>query len=117
MKHDGSLVAPVRFGGRVQFATKSGFSEVARQIEERFKDAEKYASWSEHWIKQGHTPLFEWCSPRNKILLDYQTDQLICLGIRDNVRGTYMPHRQLHEAKKQKKREKREENIFLTFIF
>jgi hypothetical protein len=50
--------------------------KVARQIEERFLEVDKYAKWSSHWIEQGQTPLFEWVSPRNKILLDYQSDQV-----------------------------------------
>ncbi len=45
--------------------------------------------------------MFEWCSPRNKILLDYAQDQLILLGIRNNASGRYMTHRELHRVAKE----------------
>jgi hypothetical protein len=74
---------------------------VAKQIDDRFAEARRYAEWSAQWIATGHTPLFEWCSPRNKILLEYEQDQLILLGMRQVASGRYWTHRELHRVAKE----------------
>jgi RNA ligase len=43
-------------------------------------------------IQKGFTPIFEWCSRKNRIVVDYPEDQLILTGIRDNDTGYYVTH-------------------------
>ena len=102
VKHDGSLIAPVLLrSGEVRFATKSGFTTVADLMHERYLARHPhYAAFAKQWLTQGFTPLFEWCSLRNKIVLDYEEDALILLGIRNNATGRYLTHAQLEEAVK-----------------
>ena len=90
-KHDGSLVSPVLVedGKNIKFATKSGFGVVSDVIEERYlsiPENKKFFEFSRLWMDQGYTPLFEWCSRRHKVLLDYETDMLILIGIRHNTK-------------------------------
>ena len=100
VKHDGSLVAPVmRHHGGVDFATKSGFTSVAALMKERFLvKNQHYEPWCKDWLERGYTPLFEWCSLRNKIVLEYQEDSLILLGIRHTESGRYLAHVKVAES-------------------
>jgi hypothetical protein len=56
------------------------------------KESEQYISFSKYWISNGFTPLFEFISPDNQIVLDYKETKLICLGIRNNKYGSYLGH-------------------------
>jgi len=70
-------------------------------MEERFLPApenQKYYKFSEEWMSQGFTPIFEWCSPRNKIVLHYDTDFLVLTGIRNNRTGNYVKHSTVVES-------------------
>lgn len=55
VKHDGSLVGPVLLpSGRVRFATKSGFGDITRMVEERFLSLPEnavYLRWSAEWLR------------------------------------------------------------------
>jgi len=89
------LVTPVRSNGKIRFASKSGFGEVTKILEERFLKADgnsKYIEFSEVWINDNYTPIFEWCSPRSKIVLFYENDLLVLTGIRSNETGLYIPY-------------------------
>jgi RNA ligase len=95
-KHDGSLVSAVLFDGEVRFCTKSGFSDVVKVMEERFLSKHpEYRVFCRQQIEQGFTCLFEWCSQRNKIVLEYAEDALILLALRDNHSGRYLPYQEL----------------------
>jgi len=45
--------------------------------------------------KKNCTPIFEWCSPRNKLVLDYGKDILVLTGLRHNKTGNYVPHAEM----------------------
>jgi len=102
-KYDGKLVSPVKTNGKIRFASKSGFGEVTKNLEERFFSVEenkKYLKFSEHWLGLDFSPIFEWCSPRSKIVLYYETDTLVLTAIRSHVNGTYIPYLQMVESAK-----------------
>lgn len=41
-------------------------------------------------LESGYTPIFEWCSRRQRIVLDYPEDRLLLTAIRHNRLGTYL---------------------------
>jgi hypothetical protein len=51
------------------------------------KENDRYVSFSKVWMDQDYTPIFEWCSPRNKIVLAYEQDLLVLTAIRHNRTG------------------------------
>jgi hypothetical protein len=65
------------------------------------KDSEQYISFSKYWISKGYTPLFEFISPDNQIVLDYKETKLICLGVRNNKYGNYLSHEDVKESCKE----------------
>ena len=92
-KLDGSMITPVIAGGRVRFCTKMGLTGVALPAEEfAYTNAINYVGFCEQMMAFGLTPVFEWCSRKQRIVLDYPKDALILTAIRVNVTGGYLTY-------------------------
>jgi RNA ligase len=50
------------------------------------------------FIDKGWTPLFEWCSYKQQIVVEYEKDMLILTGLRNNISGEYLTYKQLRDA-------------------
>lgn len=99
-KHDGSLVSPIMIPGTtdIEFASKSGITHITDMVVGRFLPKNQhYIEFGRKILQSGWTPLFEWCSLRNKIVLEYANDSLILLAIRNNKTGNYMKHTKVRE--------------------
>lgn len=101
-KLDGSMVHPIltdKEKRHWRLCTKMGITEVSMQ--------------AENWITENHktnyvnfildaicdhplTPIFEWCSRQNRIVIDYPKDRLVLTAIRDNVTGEYYSYEDLN---------------------
>lgn len=93
-KLDGSLLTPWhRPDGSWQWHTKMGDTEVAQPVN-RFVAASEvpYARFCAMMAEDGKTPLFEWCSRSQRIVIDYPIDGLILTAIRDIITGQYTPY-------------------------
>jgi RNA ligase len=98
-KLDGSFIRPVRINGSVRLCTKMGITDQSEQAEEflaslgeeRFNDYQDFfAAYVDHF-----TPVFEFCSRKNQIVIDYPEDALILTGMRKNETGEYISYRTL----------------------
>jgi RNA ligase len=67
-----------------------GATEVAEPVEDFVLLNENYSQFARFIIRRGYTPIFEWCSRKQRIVLDYKEDQLILTAIRDLTTGRYM---------------------------
>ena len=92
MKLDGSMISPLFINGEVRWGTKMGLTETAVDAENFAKARPQYDALALECEKFGNTPIFEFCSRKNRIVLDYPEDQLILLAIRDNKTGYYMSY-------------------------
>jgi RNA ligase len=91
-KEDGSLCRPIPMrDGSYRLGTKMGITDVAAQPEAWVAKNPHYHRFITHCVGEGWTPLFEWCSRRQRIVIDYPVDRLILLAIRNVANGTYMP--------------------------
>ena len=90
-KMDGSMIRPLLVDGYLRLGTKMGVTTVGMQAEE-FLVTQSYEKkeWLINCVKDSVTPLFEWISPDNQIVLDYNESELVYLGTRDNVTGAYV---------------------------
>lgn len=94
-KLDGSMIRPLFLKGakRPRWVTKMGITEVGMQVEtwlaENPELQEKYEKLAEVTRRIEFTPIFEWCSRKQRIVLDYPQDQLILTAIRHNYSGIY----------------------------
>lgn len=92
-KLDGSMIAPYRLKGRLIWGTKMGDTDVAKPVEEFVKTHLNYQSFVNSMIEDGYTPIFEWCSRQQRIVIDYgNKDQLILTGIRNMKTGEYLSY-------------------------
>ena len=93
-KLDGSMIAPFIVNGAMIWGTKMGATEVAKPVEEFVKNNPQYDEFR-YLIGSGFTPIFEWCSRKQRIVLDYKEDQLVLTAIRDIKTGQYAPYERL----------------------
>lgn len=100
LKLDGSMirVIPVGEGGWV-FGTRAGETDVSKMVEDWFvgiadenTELELHESLCEFIdlaLSKGFSPIFEFTSRLNKVVIDYPTPTLTLLAIRENETGEY----------------------------
>lgn len=104
-KLDGSMITPLWLGDmddinadELRWATKMGMTDVAKPVEEFVRQNPHYARWVVGAMASGFTPIFEWCSRQQKIVIDYPEDQLVLIAIRNNSTGLYSSHPEMLKA-------------------
>lgn len=89
-KWDGSMIHPALVNGELVFMTRKGVTDVAlkamKECEGKY-DKDKMV----HLLKEGFTPIYEYVSPNNKIVLHYPEAGLINLNLRHMEEGYYQP--------------------------
>ena len=96
-KLDGSMIRPIRLGPDIpwRLATKAGITDVAMLAETAIVGKQEYSDFFNLCEEQGWTPIFEYCSPDNKIVLDYDEPQLILTAVRGLRTGIYLNRMQI----------------------
>ncbi len=96
-KLDGSLISsqPTPYGFRL--CTKAGVTEVAMNAEVFIADKPQYSAFISAMFDGGMTPLFEWISRKNRVIVDYPEDNLILTGIRNTTKGVYLLYENMME--------------------
>lgn len=90
-KMDGSMIRPILVDGYLRLATKMGVTEVAMDAEAWLAAQDpSLKEWLCHCVEDNVTPIFEWVSPFNQIVLAYEEADLVYLGTRGNVTGAYV---------------------------
>lgn len=96
-KLDGSMITPIpledEYVERLVWGTKMGETDVSKNVKEFLEDQDtRYEDFSWLWIERGYTPIFEWCSRKNRIVVDHPVDRLVLTAIRKNLTGEYVPY-------------------------
>lgn len=94
-KLDGSMIRPFRVGDTVRWGTKMGITDVSMQAEEFVAKNPHYQKFAEAMLDAGYTPILEWCSRQQRIVIDYPEDKLVLLAMRENYTGRYAVRRGL----------------------
>lgn len=89
-KLDGSMVSPCYVNGHIRWMTKMGITDTSMEAEAFVASRPEYAELAAHYLENGFTPIFEWCSNKNRIVLDYPEDRLVLTAMRENVSGNYL---------------------------
>lgn len=94
LKMDGSMIRPIPYKSGWQLATRAGVTDVseqATQLLESFPEHRRhqYKNFIHNCIQDGKTPIFEFISRENRIVIDYPEPDLVLLAVRDNVTGIY----------------------------
>lgn len=89
-KLDGSMLTPVLTDdGVVHWGTKMGVTQVALPVEKFVEAHPAYAALAKDEAQWDRTPIFEWCSRQQTIVIDYPVEQLVLIAIRGNTTGEY----------------------------
>lgn len=96
-KLDGSMIRPIPTKDGFLLGTKAGITDTAMNAEVFIADKPHYAQFIHKCIQKGTTPIFEWCSRKNRIVIDYPEDQLILTGIRYNDIGSYVSYKTMKQ--------------------
>lgn len=97
-KLDGSMITSVLIDDKIEWHTKMGATDVAQQVEEFVARNPHYNEFARIWCNQGVTLIFEWCSRKQQIVLDYAEDQLVLTGARLMHTGGYFTYEGLVTA-------------------
>jgi RNA ligase len=82
-KMDGSLLIIFRYDGQIVYSTRGSFcSDQAVAGAKLFREI-----YNEDWIEEGFTYLFEYISPDNRIVVSYNSSDLVHLAKIDNSNG------------------------------
>lgn len=93
VKMDGSMISPVIVDDTIFFKTKKSFySDVAAEVNENkysliTKEQEEYII--RDFKENGNTHIFEYCSPNNRIVLNYKNSSLNKICSRNIYTGKY----------------------------
>ena len=88
-KLDGSMITPVFTASGIRWGTKMGITEVSMQAEEFVARNPQYAQFAEWCETMRLTPIFEWCSRKQRIVVDYPEDRLVLIALRGTMTGEY----------------------------
>lgn len=92
-KLDGSMIRPIPTKEGFLLGTKAGVTDTAMNAEVFIADKSHYRLFINYCIENGLTPIFEWVSRKNRIVVDYPEDNLILTAIRKNTTGEYLPYK------------------------
>ena len=99
-KRDGSMIHPVPTVDRKDYVMKSkkSFASDVAVAADRFAHfSTDIDTFIKRCIIDGLTPTFEYTSPKHRIVLNYKTEELQVLHIRENVSGRYFTRAQIDE--------------------
>lgn len=75
----------------MHLCTRMGMTDVAIQADNFVATSPiEYFNFCMEMKEVGYTPIFEWCSIKQRIVLLYKEDQLVLTGCRNNVTGEYL---------------------------
>lgn len=89
-KLDGSMVSPCYVNGHLRWMTKMGITDTSMEAEAFVASRPEYAELAAHYLENGFTPIFEWCSNKNRIVLDYPEDRFVLTAMREVHSGNYL---------------------------
>jgi RNA ligase len=88
-KLDGSMITPIPIENHFRYATKMGITDVSMGAETFVATRKHYINFARVMFAMGFTPIFEWCSRKQRIVVDYPEDRLVLIAIRNTVTGEY----------------------------
>jgi RNA ligase len=91
-KLDGSMIRPIPTPEGFRLATKAGITSVAMNAEVFVADKPHYVRFINKCLFINVNPIFEWCSRKNRVVIDYPEDNLILTAMRYNDTGFYLDY-------------------------
>lgn len=90
-KLDGSMIAPMYTREGIILGTRAGRTDIADMASDFAVQTTNYVDLIfKCSVMFNATPIFEFCSRKNRVVLDYPEDQLVLTGVRFMDNGEYM---------------------------
>ena len=86
-KLDGSNISNIRYSDLP--VTKAGRSDVSKMVDELFLQ-DNYKKFNDFCSKNNWTAQYEFCSRKQRIVIDYEEESLVLTAVRHNVTGEYV---------------------------
>jgi RNA ligase len=87
------MICPIPFESETEYGlrygTKMGVTDVAKPVEEFANAKPEYERFNVFCEAAGVTPIYEWCSRKQRIVIDYPEDTLTLIAMRENFSGKY----------------------------
>lgn len=103
-KRDGSMLHPIKLtDGSILLKTKKSFTSDVALSATKFVNLPQNAEVLEfcrHCVENDWTPVFEYTSPKSRIVLAYGEEKLVLLHVRDNITGEYFHSGVVHSIAK-----------------
>ena len=99
-KLDGSMITPIPIGDHFRWGTKMGITDVSMGAETFVATHPNYAEFARVMFTMGFTPIFEWCSRKQRIVVDYPQDRLVLIALRNTKTGEYASYKVMVENAK-----------------
>jgi len=99
LKEDGSCISVYRSNGRLIWGTPAGETDYSPMVESFVGANPHYHLFALYMVDLGWTPTFEFCSLKNRVVVEHPNDRLVLTCIRNNITGEYLPYDQLIEFK------------------
>ncbi|NDB28111.1 hypothetical protein EB151_01000 [archaeon] len=96
-KLDGTTVYPVPTPYGYRLSTKNGITNVSLNAEVFIANKTQYNEFIKICLFKNCTPIFEWCSLQDKIVIEYPEDNLILTGLRNVKTGVYCKYKFLRK--------------------
>ncbi len=91
-KLDGSMITPVVTDAGIRWGTKMGITDVGMGAELFVVSHPQYEQFARWCQSMRLTPIFEWCSRKQRIVVDYPEDRLVLIALRGTETGEYKPY-------------------------
>lgn len=92
-KLDGSCIFPIYAKSGTRLGTRAGVTDVSVLAEQWIAEdpvrGENYMQFIKFCRTMEITPIFEFCSRKNRVVIDHPVDRLVLLAIRNNWSGRY----------------------------
>lgn len=94
-KLDGSLIRTIPLQDGYRLGTKAGITDISMQAEVFVSENQNYHELISALVKLKITPMFEWCSRKQRIVIDYPKDRLVFIAARYLKSGEYISYDQI----------------------
>lgn len=99
-KLDGSLIRTIAMpNGQYRLGTRAGITDISMMAEEFVAARPAYDRFIRDKMSYGWTLMFEFCSRKNRVVIDHPEDRLVLIGARDVITGYYKPYSDLIKAR------------------
>jgi T4 RnlA family RNA ligase len=91
-KKDGSMIRMIPIGEGYRLGTRAGITEYSDMAERFVKNSslkDSYEAFFLKCLKDNTTPIFEYTSRENQVVIDYPVAALTLLAVRNNISGSY----------------------------